>query len=170
LQALRELAQCPELLDAWSDARRFAPERIERDADIEERPALRRRQRALSRQRERLERLFLDRLVAGEEVDERDYRELMGAIQGEEDQLAQRLAHPRLGLAPTNAAAVVRERDAAGLRQAFDDVLTLDVPVDPALRIQREALVVALLDGLTVRDEAGGVVLALQSAFGPPED
>jgi hypothetical protein len=167
LTALLDLASNPELLDAWRHARRFAPEQIREDADGQLRPTLKRRLRALRRQRERLHRHFVDRLAAGAHVDERDFADLIAAVRAEEDQLRMRLNAAELSYTAPLSTPTREPPGLEGLKRALVSVLTISCPDDTPTRIRRAALVQALLPGLVVRDAHDGVALVLSSPFAP---
>jgi hypothetical protein len=156
----------PAVLKAWRDARRAAgPEHPELLAPSEL-ESLRRRIGALQRQLARLQRHYIDRLAAGDQLDERDYGDLVHGVRRE-------LAHLRARVAASEVALHGLDRtsadlqDADGLTTALRAVATPDVPADPALRAARAALINAALTRVRVRDGDDGVTVELTSPLGP---
>lgn len=152
IEALRGVADSPELVRAWTNHRRS--ERRGLDPDVlspHQRRQLRRRIRERELQKAQLVRGFTERLTTEREVNELAYWDLVGALTLEIDQLRARLA--RATLEPS-----VRDGEVAGsLREAILEVLTIEVPESGALRTQRAALVQALVEEIRITAVEGRV-------------
>lgn len=160
LDALRTFADSPELVAAWAEHTRS--ERRGLDSDVvspRQRRQLARKIREKELQKAQLVRSFTERLSDGDEVNELAYWELVGALTTEIDQLRSR--HARSSLTPT----VSTEQAHADLRSAFDAILTPDVPDDDALRVQRAALVQALVREVRVSDRDGAIAVEVETTL-----
>lgn len=185
LAALREdTSRDLQLADLWRQSRPFAGLLSRPAFDEQARQAMQRRLQQLERQRERLERYFVHRLAAGEQLDERDYHELIEAIRAEQDQLKARLgtAQPTpTALGPATAmrqheqaalnevaeatapedqqaersAQVAARQDAAGLSEAMNAALSDKPPTDAGARIRRAELLRQLCTRVEIDDSLG---------------
>jgi hypothetical protein len=169
MSRLVEVAGSAQLLSRWASATRYDPTLDSPLLDDAGLSSLRARIRTLERQKARLERWLMDRLAAGEELDERDHRELMHAVGRELDQLRARLdAGLRAPVHLTNGA-LERARTQAGLRRAIADLL-LDPAVakDDTLRVRRAAFIRALLTEIEVDGESGGIRISMSTRLTIP--
>src|SRR4051812_24884569 len=98
-------------------------------------------------QKAQLMRAYLERPNQGEIADERTYGELVSALDQEIAQLRARVAKAEI-----EPAAEVRPA-ARSLRDALKSTLTDDVPKDPAPRLQRAALLRALVSRIELDDD-----------------
>jgi hypothetical protein len=153
-RALRSLGEDAALQLAWQE-RRLALERGYTPLILDGRRAqvLRMRIRNRELQRAQLTRAYLERLDQGEEANELAYSQLVHALDQEIAQLGERLRAS--GAAP----AVSASGPPPELVDALEHVLTDDVPNDPARRLQRAALVQALVEEIVLEDTEDGIVV-----------
>lgn len=159
--ALRGLAADPALQSAWRE-RRLALEHGYTPLVIDRRRAqiLRLRMRSRELQKAQLTRAFLERLDQGEQANELAYLQLVDAFDREIAQLQERLASSEAAPAVSSAA------PPPGLVDALEQVLTDEVPADTALRLQRAALVQALVEEIVLKDAEGGIAVRVVTLSG----
>jgi hypothetical protein len=126
-----------------------------------ERRALCKRLADLRRQRGRLERHFLDRLAAGDSVDERDFGELIQAVREEIGQLERRLDEGA-GFGESE-----QSEPSADLRAELERALSVEVPTDAAERLRRQGLIKAMLSSIVIKDRRDYVEVELHPRVAP---
>ena len=161
MAALRSLASNSALVGAWR-SRRIALEYGYTPLVLDRRRAqiLRMRIRNRELQKAQLTRAYLERLDQGEEANELAYGELVRALDQEVAQLEERLA------ASAAAPAVGGEEPPVELSEALEHVLTDTIPVDPALRLQRAALVQAFVQEIVLIDHDDGIHVRVETLAG----
>lgn len=152
MAALRTLAESAPLVAAW-DARRIALVRGYTPLVLDKRriQILRMRIRHRQMQKAQLTRAYLERLDQGEQANELAYIQLVGALDQEIAQLEERVA------AAVAAPAVSGDAPPRELADALGELLTDDVPLQPERRLQRAALVQALVDEIVLVDDGTGI-------------
>jgi DNA invertase Pin-like site-specific DNA recombinase len=153
MAALRSLCVSSALASAWdarqlAHARGFTPQLL--DAQLKR--FLRSRIRNRELQKAQLTRGFLERLDDGERVNEHAYWQLVGAVDAEIVQLRQRLAR---AVAEPAVGDPVCEH---ALAESLASVLSDEVPDDDGRRLQRAALVQALVAEIELTDADDGSI------------
>jgi len=155
LRELRKLAADPELQAAWTQA--AFPEIAPRTEvlDGRAREAIVAQIATGQKQLQRLQREWSDRLMAGEELQQRDYDRMTGPLHGELDALEQQLATLEVATDDRAEHTVrVDERERGNLANRLQEILTDDCPADPDLRLRRAAFVEAALSSIIIHDVA----------------
>jgi len=165
LEALWKLADHPIVLEEWNRAQRRSLSTSPSLVDGDQAAHLKTRLEVLGRQHARLSRLFRDRLAAGEDLDERDFVELLGGVREEIQQLERRLAEAEIVLEGLDRQP--GPEDAEGLGSSLRGALPLEVPQDPARRALRAAVGQTVLSEVRLSEVGQGVDVELVSPLGP---